>query len=196
MKIRTVLYAIVALLIGIALIGKFFPRKNIVQKVEDLRVETSAQMDSFNNFQERQYKYFRHIEQLIDSNKLKEADSIVSATLKENPNNEQFLTYKGQIFEAQKKYDSAMIEYNLALIKNSYSSAIEKKANLFIKLKQYNKAIEDYKTIVEYNSYYTKQLAAAFSLNKQKDSALKYYRIYLEHYPKDSITILSKIKSL
>ena len=196
MKIKITLYIIAIILICIALIGNFFSQKNIIQKVDDLRAETSVQFNSFNNFQERQYKYFRHIEQLIDSNKIKEADSIVSKKLKDSPTDEQFLTYKGQIFEAEKKYDSALIEYNFVLIKDIYSSAIEKRAKLFIKMKLMEKAIQDYKTAYSYNNDFSYQIAQTFALNKQKDSALKYYQIYLEHYPKDSLTILSKIKSL
>jgi len=196
MKKRTLVLCIAASLVCLALVNIFFPRKNIVQQIDDLRIKISVKMDSFNNKQQRRYGYFEHIEKLIDSNKLNEADSIVNNALKDNPADEQFLTYKGQIFEAQKKYDSALYEYNNALLRDKYSSALVKRAELFAKQDKYDNSIIDYKTITNYNTYYAKQLAIIYDLKKQKDSSLKYYNIYLKDYPNDSSNVLLRIKSL
>jgi tetratricopeptide (TPR) repeat protein len=74
----------------------------------------------------------------------------------------------------------------------SYSSAGIEKAKTLIKIKQYPEAIQEYRRAYEDNYDFSYPLARVFELNKQKDSALKYYNIYLEHYPDSLFQILKQ----
>ena len=61
-------------------------------------------------------------------------------------------------------------------------------------MNEFQLAIDDYKQSYDVNYDYSLKLGDTYLLMNKKDSALKYYQIYLEHYPKDSIA-QAKLKS-
>jgi tetratricopeptide (TPR) repeat protein len=94
--------------------------------------------------------------------------------------------YKGMIYAEQKKYTEAIEEYNKVLDKVPYSKAKGMRAEVYVKMTKPELALSDYKEIYQYNHYYSLHVANTFMLMNKKDSALKYYQIYLEHYPNDT----------
>lgn len=94
--------------------------------------------------------------------------------------------YTGMIYEKQKKYPKAIGEYTEAINEISFSKAKSMRAEIYIKTNKLDSALYDYKSISEYNHYYNSHVANTFELMHKKDSALKYYQIYLEHYPNDT----------
>ena len=73
--------------------------------------------------------------------------------------------------------------------------ALNKRAAAYIKMGRLNFALNDYKKSASLNYDYTVQVANTFLLMNKKDSALKYYQIYLEHYPNDT-AVQKKVKFL
>lgn len=94
--------------------------------------------------------------------------------------------FKGMILEKQKKYPDAIKEYNEALNEIPYSKARSMRAELYIKMNEFQLALYDYMEIYKYNHYFSCYIANTFLLLNKRDSALKYYQIYLEHYPNDT----------
>jgi tetratricopeptide (TPR) repeat protein len=93
--------------------------------------------------------------------------------------------YKGMIYEDQNNFSKAIEEYTNAIKEIKYSIALAKRAEIYIKVKKINMALEDYKKIYEWNKDYSLNIADLYNSVKQRDSATKYYKIYLEHYPND-----------
>ena len=100
-----------------------------------------------------------------------------------NEKNDYYWTLKGELLDAKKRYDSAIYFYNYALVLDPNSGAKISRALTYIKIGEFNKAIADYRSAYEGNYDFSYNLATTFELNNQKDSALMYYKIYLEHYP-------------
>jgi tetratricopeptide (TPR) repeat protein len=182
----TVLSLIATLIFLGLVINIFFKRPNIVEKINDLRNEIGPGLDSFNRKLHAENIFFDSIQHLIDSKKLDGADNIVTQLLNKNHLDDGLHVFKGEIYDARMQYDSALKEYDFVISRIQYSNALANRAALFIKLGKYQMGIEDYKKLYEVNYDYSYQLAQTFELLKQKDSAFKYYNIYLEHYP-DSI---------
>lgn len=94
--------------------------------------------------------------------------------------------YAGMIYEKQKKYSEAIKIYTEAINELSFSKAKSMRAAVYVRINKLDSALYDYKSISEYNEFYNLQVASTFQLMHKKDSALKYYQIYLEHYPNDT----------
>jgi tetratricopeptide (TPR) repeat protein len=187
MKKVSIFLSIVAAIGAISLFINFFaPKPDIVKKIDDLRKETASGFDSFTKKLNAQNRFFDSIQYLISSGQVDAADNIIDQLLKKWPNTSEYYVLKGQAFDARKKYDSALYEYDFAIRLIPSPNALDRRARTFIKMKRYDEAIRDYRTAYEQNYDFSYKLAQTFEIAKQKDSALKYYKVHLEHYP-DSI---------
>ncbi len=141
-------------------------------------------------------RFFDSIQYLIDSRKLDGADNIINQLLIMNPLDDRLHILKGQLHEARMQYDSALYQYDFVIFRTPYPTALDKRATLLIKVGKYKDALEDYKKAYEINYDYSYKLGQAFERINLKDSALKYYSIYFEHYPdsilQKKINLLSK----
>lgn len=189
--------SLVATLILFGLVfNTFFRKTDIVKKIDDLRKETAPSLDSLTKKIKAENRFFDSIQYLIDSRKLDGADNVINQLLNTRPLDDRLHVLKGQVFDARMQYDSALYEYDLVIFRTPYPAALDKRAILFIKLRKYKDALEDYKKAYEINYDYSYKLAQTFERINQKDSALKYYSIYFEHYPdsilQKKINLLSK----
>jgi tetratricopeptide (TPR) repeat protein len=182
----TGLYLVTTVILLGMVFNTFFRKPDIAKKIDDLRKESALSLDSFNKKLSAENRFFDSIQYLIDSRKLDRAANVINELLNTRPLDDKLHILKGQVFEARMQYDSAINEYNFVIFRIPYSNALDKRATLFIKLGRYQNAIEDYKKVYEVDSVYSYKIAQIFELIKEKDSALKYYHIYLKHYP-DSI---------
>lgn len=189
------LLSVIAFFACLLLVNSYH-KSNIVNQIDDLRKELAPKFDSTSKQIAAENRFFDSIQHLISSGQLDGADNVINQLLAKDDRNDYFWNLKGQVFDARKQYDSALFYYDFAVRLYPSPNSLCNRALTFIKLKKYNEAITDYKNAYEQNSDYSYQLAQAFQLNKQKDSALKYYKIYLEHYPKDSNLVYSKIRLL
>ncbi len=105
--------------------------------------------------------------------------------------------YKGMINVKQKKYDQAIEEYNYLIDVEPFPLALGKRAEVYVKTNKPDLALNDYKKAYSLNYDYSLQVATTFELINKKDSALKYYQIYLKHYPNDTAAQqrLSRLKT-
>lgn len=103
--------------------------------------------------------------------------------------------YKGMIYAKQNKYPEAIEEYNIAIAEEPFPTNLNKRAEAYIKMDKLDSALNDYKKSYSLNYDYSLQIATTFELINKKDSALKYYQIYLMHYPNDT-AVQQKVKSL
>ena len=103
--------------------------------------------------------------------------------------------YKGMIYAKQNKYPEAIEEYNIAIENEPFPLELEKRAEAYIKINKLDLALNDYKKAYSLNYDYSLHVATTFELMIKKDSALKYYQTYLEHYPNDT-TVQQKVRSL
>jgi tetratricopeptide (TPR) repeat protein len=99
---------------------------------------------------------------------------------------EAVLRYQGSILEKKGDYTNALKKYDSVIINEKYSIATNDKARVLIKMNRFKEAIAIYKIPFEWDNYDNAlQVATTFELMQKKDSALNYYKIYLEHYPND-----------
>ena len=103
--------------------------------------------------------------------------------------------YSGMIYEKQKKYQEAIKEYSTLISNEPFPLALSKRAGVYVVINKLDSALSDYKKAAAINYDYSVQVGTVFNLMHKKDSALKYYKIYLEHYPNDT-AIQHKIKKL
>jgi predicted Zn-dependent protease len=171
------------LIIGLLIANFLIPKPNIRKQIEDLRKKTAPSLDSFNNKLAAKNRFFDSVKYLISSGKLTAANEVIDQLLKQEPRNDYYLSLKGQVFNARYQYDSALYYYNSAIMINSNSGALIDKANTLVLTRHFIEAIDIYREAYNENFDFSYQLAQTFEQMKKKDSAIKYYEIYLQHYP-------------
>jgi tetratricopeptide (TPR) repeat protein len=184
MKNKFIIIVIVCLIV---LLLFFQRRPNLLKTINDIRQKSVPELDSFNKKIASQNRYYDSIQFLISSGRLMGANDIVNQLLKKNPKNEYYHVLKGQIFDAKGLYDSAIFEFDVALQINSIPIALDNRAKTNIKLRNFQDAITDYKKAFDQNYDYSLNLAKIYDMINQKDSAIKYYSIFIEHYPDSNI---------
>jgi tetratricopeptide (TPR) repeat protein len=106
------------------------------------------------------------------------------------------LNYKGEIFFKQGKIRESIDAFTQAI--NSGGEAplyFANRAKVYVVAEKYDSAIVDYKHCASWNHDFYRPLAATFKKSKQKDSALKYFKLFLNYYP-DSISVKQCIKDI
>ena len=193
MKKNTILKLIIALVI-LYLINSLFFKSDIRQLSDSVRQKIGPKLDSIKKFVENENRWFDSVHYLMSSRKTKEAHSAINQLLNEDYGDPALHVLKGECYDIERKYDSAIREYNIALGIDQYSEARIKRAETYLKMDDYPDAIDDYRQVAIMSDSYNRQLAQVFERVKQKDSALKYYHIYLARYP-DSV-IQNKVNLL
>lgn len=181
-KKQKIISVVMSLVVTALVINLLWPRPDYMRKIEDLRQELKPRFDSLSKQITAEQEFSAHLQYLITSGQLDSADSIINHLLTRDYKSAYYHTLKGQVFEARQQYDSALIEYDYAIAKESSSNARDRRAAIYIDMGRYNDAIADYKEIYFFNYDYSYQIGQVFEAMNQKDSALKYYTIYLEHY--------------
>ena len=192
MSPKAIMQSFAILLVVIIAFTKCNNKPNIAKTIADLRKEEQPKFDSTMKALAVESRFLDSINLLIQNNKLKQANLIVDSLIRTDPKNFHNYVLKGQIYEADAKYDSALYEYNISMSVQTFPTSLEARAKMYIRMKEYDSAIIDYEKAYQMNYDYSLAVAQTFELKKQKDSALKYYKIYLEHDP-NSETVKQKI---
>jgi len=190
MKNRNIVFALIGVIITVCL-GLFIyyesNHKPIDAKkfVEQIREENKAGFDSLQKAFDYDDELNYRINEAINKGDFKTAHTLLDS-LPPFGKKMTVLRYEGMIFEKKGDYLNALEKYNLAI--NNYETplTLEKRAAIYIKLNRLDDAMHDYKKAFEWNYDFSLPVAKTFELMNKKDSALKYYQIYLEHYPADS----------
>ena len=165
-------------------INKYNRPFNVKNFTNDLRNKNSTGFDSLQNALDLENTLNARIIKNINDSNLKEAYLLIdSLSLFEI--NEKKTVFEGMISERQNNFSEALLKYNKAISIDSFSVALSKRANVYIKMGNYYLALQDYKSIYRYNKDFSFEIAKSFDLIGNKDSVLKYRNIYLEHYPSD-----------
>lgn len=172
--------------------AQMYSRTNNEHKISNLLSETNAQFDSFNRFLESQNVIVFKLDSLIQSKQYIEALNVIdTANITEN----RKWNYRGEIAFKQGDIRQSINYFNKAIALDKLNCyTIANRANSFNQLKLFDSAIKDYKFIALINYDFYKPLAETYQMAGQKDSAIKYYQIYLKNYP-DSISVWNKFKN-
>lgn len=160
--------------------------------IERIREENKAGFDSLQNAINYENNLNYRIEKSITEGDFKTAYPLMDS-LPAFGKKHSIHLYQGMIYEKQKKYTEAIQEYTTVIDAEPFPLALNKRAEVYIKINRLNFALNDYKKAASLNYDYSLQVANTFMLMNKKDSALKYYQIYLEHYPNDT-AVQQKIK--
>ncbi|MEJ7830386.1 MAG: hypothetical protein WKF91_19410 [Segetibacter sp.] len=191
---RNIIIALLIIATGFLLYKYSSSKFNVQQNLNNLREENKYGFDSLNKAIKYENDLNRRIEVSINKEDFKTAFSLIDS-LPPFGKAHSIYIYKGMIGEKQKNYLESIKEYNNAINEIPLSKAKSLRAALYVKMNKLDSALSDYKSIYSYNHYYSGFVANTFMLMKKKDSALKYYQIYLEQYPQDD-SVRQKLNSL
>jgi tetratricopeptide (TPR) repeat protein len=156
--------------------------KNFVEKI---REENKAGFDSLQNALNFENNINYRIKESIASGDFKTAYALMDS-LPAFGKSHSIHLYNGMIYVEQKKYNEAIEEFTKAINEIPYSKAESMRADVYIRINKLDLALADYMNIYKYNYFFSYDIANTFMLMHKKDSALKYYQIYLLHYPNDT----------
>ncbi len=162
--------------------------------IERIREENKSGFDSLQNAINYENDVNYRIQKSIADSDFNTAYSLIDS-LPAFGKSHSLHIYQGMIYEKQKKFPEAIQEYTQAINEIPYSKAKSMRAEVYLKMNKLNLALSDYNEINEYNHSFSREVGDVFLLMNKKDSALKYYQIYLEHYPNDT-AVQKKVKSL
>jgi tetratricopeptide (TPR) repeat protein len=152
--------------------------------IEKIRDDNKAGFDSLQKAIKYENDLNFRIKKSIDDNEFTTATHLMDSLPAFGKTNSIHL-YNGMIYAEQKKYSEALEEYNILIDADPFPLALDKRAKVYIKINKFDFALKDYKKAYSLNYDYSLQIATTFELIQKKDSALNYYKIYLEHYPND-----------
>jgi tetratricopeptide (TPR) repeat protein len=135
----------------------------------------------------------RTLDSLLSNNGYSEALQILdTASMME----EIKLNYRGEICFKQGKLKESIEFFNKAVaLGGRYSISVANRAKAYSEMQVFDSAVIDYRSISYFNYDYYRPLAETFEKKSEKDSAIKYYRMFLDRYP-DSISVQHKIEIL
>ena len=171
-----------------------FPKPNAADFINRIRENNKAGFDSLQNAINYENNLNYRIEKSIYASDFKTAYALMDS-LPAFGKTHSINLYKGMIYAEQKKYTEAIEEFNILIDAEPFPLALDKRAKVYIKTNKLEFALNDYKKAYSLNYDYSLQVATTFKLMNKKDSTLKYYQIYLEHYPNDT-AVQQKTKDL
>lgn len=190
-----ILVVIVLAGIGIFLLYRYTNNTTKAKNfIERIREENKAGFDSLQNAINSENNLNYQIQKSINNGDFKTAYALIDS-LPAFGKKHSIHLYQGMIYEKQKKYNDAIQEYTAVIDAEPFPLALDKRAEVYIKINRLDLALNDYKKAASLNYDYSLQVANTFMLMNKKDSALKYYQIYLEQYPNDTAA-QQKIKKL
>ncbi|MGZ3997725.1 MAG: tetratricopeptide repeat protein [Flavisolibacter sp.] len=187
MKLSRLILKILALLSVTTVLIHCNEKQNGGQSIQSIRNEAQPEINSQLGAIALKNNLYHKVDLLIKTNELTKASQLLdSITMKYGKEDIAFV-YRGMIYQMSASYEEALKQYNKAMEDRKFPFALEKRASLYLEKHQLGLALEDYRTAYQTNYDYGFQLARTFQLMKIKDSAIKYYLEYLEHYPADTL---------
>ena len=190
------------ILFGVLILGsggfytyqKVFLQSSSRDIVNEIRNENKPGLDSLQSAIDNENRFSMRIEIAIREKDFETAYKLIDSLPPFGKSHSKLL-YRGMIFEKQEKYEQAIEEYSKAIEELPYSKGKSLRANVYRKLNMLPSALADYKEIYQYNHYYSFHVGEIFKQMNQKDSALKYYKIFSGHYPSDTL-VMHRIMTL
>ena len=181
----------------ITIINYSLPKRNFKNAIDEIRSSTVPMFDSVSKQMNIENSLRLKVVLLIENDSLVKANQIIDSILTITPSNIFFHVYKGMAYAKAANYGMALKEYDSSILlsKTEFPLVLSEKASVYIKLKDYNSAIDNYEKAAVINPDFNLQVANTFNSINKKDSALKYYEIYLMDNPKDTL-VMKKIALL
>lgn len=184
----------VSLFLGILFLiscrSKNFSARNFLNSVKDSSVITGNPRQVFGPSE-----FDLAFDETINSKEWGRAfDMVDSAFRNESTYRYQYL---GSIYAAKGDHTKAIDNFDrsVQLGRDLNPLANKLRAQVYEKKGVYEKALIDYKILYERNHYNSIHVARMFERLNTNDSALKYYQIFLGHYPDDTL-VRKKISEL
>lgn len=188
-------YLLVLLLICFILFLLLKKSENKASKfISNVKSRNKITIDSLQQSMDIEDSLYFNLEKAIIKEDFSYADSILNILITQNKGHIVHI-FKGMMYEKKQKYTEAIKEYTLAIQEIPYSIGLEKRGNVYLRQSRLDLALIDFRSGYLYNYDYSLQIAKTFELLQEKDSAKKYYSIYLKHYPLND-TIKQKIELL
>ena len=187
---------LVIVLLGLFALFLFFytQRQDGGKFIDQVKKANEFGFDSLQLAIDQENEMYLQIEKSINDSDFNTAYILIDS-LKYEKKHAVALVYEGMIYEKQSSYHQAIEKYNAAIENDPYSIGLSKRADVYVKMKQLDSALKDYREVYSINYDFSLQIARIFELKGNKDSALKYYHIYSRHYPQDS-SVQRKINAL
>lgn len=186
--VKTLLSVAVLCIMGIVM---FYPRKSEEELVEGLLQESRESFGEPFQFGQKdpQDEFF---DSLINAKAYDYALSVLDTI---DIHTQYFHNYRGLIFMQKRHYKDAIKEFTSVLPYNKYHNAKGYRASAYVKVGLLDSAVRDYMEIYAHNHSFSLPLAETYELKGEKDSAKKYYLIYLDRYP-DSLSVRRRLERL
>jgi len=164
---------------------KFQPKPG----VETLLKPTAFDMDPDGSLAKR-YAFYNNIDTLLLQKECAKADLLIDSMLDQTPHDNRLVDYKGLAFLCKGDARTSISYFNNAMKREGwkYSKALANRAQAYLSLKMFDSAVMDLKECTSINYDFSKDLAIVYEQAGNIDSAIKYYDLFLSHYP-DSLRI-------
>ena len=145
----------------------------------------------------KKYILYFQIDSLLLAKNCSRAQNKVDSALDETKADIMLIDFKGQALLCNGDARGSLIWFNKAIEQEGweYPKALGHRAQAYTAIKMFDSAISDLKECAEINYDYTKELAAVYERAGKPDSAIKYFEIFLAHYP-DSLRIQNSLLKL
>src|SRR5258705_7599191 len=145
----------------------------------------------------KRYMLYAQIDSLFSAKDCSSAEHKIDSALNEAIGDVMLIDFKGQARLCNGDAHGALLWFNKAIEKEGwkYPKALGHRGNAYAAINLLDSAIIDLKECAEINSDYTKELGTVYEKAGMPDSAMKYFEIYLTHYP-DSFRIQKSILKL
>ena len=169
-------------------------KRNDNEIVDKLLFEPRVELKDFGQSITGRNEFYNKLDILIEKDSFKQALNILDTARIYEPLK---LGYMGLINLKLKKYRESINYFTEAfdLEGTGFSKFIAYRAYAYIKLNLVDSALEDYRYLASFNCDFYKPLAETYEGINRKDSAIKYYQLFLQHYP-DSLSIGKKLAEL
>ncbi len=147
--------------------------------------------------QARKTLLYWQLDSLLIGKKCIVAEQKIDSALNLNEKDIRLVDFKGQALLCKGDAKESIAWFNAAMqIDGSkFPRALGHRAEAYCYLRKFDSAIVDLKECAELNFDYTKDLGKVYEKVGQKDSAIKYYQIFLDNYP-DSINVQKSLSRL
>jgi tetratricopeptide (TPR) repeat protein len=201
MKVRSFIRRNAAILacgsVTTVFIMHYFTKPNLLHQIDDVRSRVKPKFDSMTDKLTRESRFIDTVTVLINMQNINSANKLIDSARKVKPDNSNFLVLKGMVYFAEGRNEEAIKWYNKAMQvdRAEFPNTLAKRAEVFIKLNEFDKGIADYKNASKINYDFQLNVALAYDRIGLRDSAEVYYQKYLDKYPDDS-AVSNRIQEL
>ena len=140
--------------------------------------------------------YFQ-IDSLLVAKNCTAAEQEIDSALSLNDRDIQLIDFKGQVLLCKGDAKGSIEWFNktMQIDGSKFPKALGHRAEAYSYLKKFDSAIIDLKECAATNFDYTRDLGKVYQKAGQRDSAIKYYQIFLTNYP-DSLSVKKSLHQL